>query len=333
MLIGAGFVAGLVLECLTLQGSRRLALLAHPNERSFHVRPTPTAGGLAFVLPVAGYLAWLGSLGAAPALALAAGGLALAAVGLWDDLREASARLRLLLHVAAAAVFVWSAWPEAGWVMGALVVLALAWHINLYNFMDGIDGLAGVQGLVFFVGVQVAGMGLPGWPGDLCWLAAGALVAFLAYNWPPARIFMGDTGSGFLGLVTGGMALLLWREQTLPLTASLVLLAGFWFDASYTLIVRASTGQAITQAHRSHLYQKVAAKRGHLWTTTCYLLYGVFWLLPLAWLCARSALPFPLILVWLVPAVAPLAAAAWWLRAGLPDACEPFSPGAHERDD
>lgn len=318
-LLAGGFALGLVLEWLVVLASRRLALLAHPNERSFHELPTPTAGGIAFVVPLLGYLAWLGGLGSEAALSLAAGGAALAAVGLWDDLRDASALVRLLLHGAAAAVFVWVAWPEAGWLLGGLAVLALVWQINLYNFMDGIDGLAGTQALVFFVGIHVVGPGVAGWPGDFAWLASGSMLAFLVFNWAPARIFMGDVGSGVLGLLTGALTLLLWREQFLALTPCLILLAGFWFDASTTLIVRLTSGQSFTQAHRSHLYQKVAAKRGHSWTTGCYLLYAMVWLLPLAWLSPRLTPELPYSLVWLVPAVAPLALAAWWFRAGLPE--------------
>jgi Fuc2NAc and GlcNAc transferase len=133
-------------------------------------------------------------------------------------------------------------------------------------------------------------------------------------------MFMGDAGSGFLGLLTAGLAVLWWQQEALPLACSLILLAWFWFDATSTLIVRAVTGQAFTQAHRSHLYQKLAAKRGHLWTTACLLLYAVLWLLPLAWLCAvtrpRSLL---LDLAWVAAAAIPLALAAWRFRAGMPD--------------
>jgi Fuc2NAc and GlcNAc transferase len=318
MLLAGGFLAALALEWLVWRGTARFGVLAHPNARSSHLVATPTAGGIAFVVPVLAYLTWLGTLGSQPALALAAGGLALAAVGLWDDLREASPLLRVAVHMAVAAGFVSVLLPDSAWFVLALAGFALVWQINLYNFMDGIDGLAGAQGLVFLVGAQVVGQGLPGWPGDLIWLASGTLLAFLVFNWPPARIFMGDVGSGVLGLLTGSLALLLWQQQTLPLTVSLILLSGFWFDASYTLMIRALTGQSFTQAHRSHLYQKLAAERGHLWTTLAFLLYGTTWLLPLAWLCARVSPDLPFALWWLIPAVLPLALAAWWLGAGLP---------------
>lgn len=319
LLVG-GFVLGSMLGWLMLHASRSSGLLAHPNARSLHAVPQPTGGGVAFVLPLVGYLAWLALQGSGVALALAGGGALLAAVGLWDDLRDVSARLRLAIHVVVAAGVVWAVLPGAGWLLLVPAAFALVWQINLYNFMDGIDGIAGSQALLFFVGAQIVGAGLPGWSGDIGWLASGAVLAFLVFNFPPSRLFMGDVGSGFLGLVTGALTLLYWQQESLPLSATLILLAGFWLDASYTLIVRVTTGQAFTQAHRSHLYQKLAAKRGHLWTTVGFLVYGIFWLLPLAWLSARvGPTGSPLTLFWLLPAVTPLLIAAWWFRAGLPD--------------
>lgn len=316
MLLGAGFAAGLLLTW----GAVRVAVLAYPNARSSHERPTPTAGGVAFALPLIAYLGWLGWLGATPATVLALAAAALVACSFWDDVRELSAGVRLPLHVLVAAAVVHTLVPGLeGW-WAAVLLLVLVWHLNLYNFMDGIDGLAAVQALVFLVGAQLIAAGVGGWPGDVSWLASGALVAFLVFNWPPARIFMGDTGSAFLGLLTGFLALWWWQEGILPLACSLILLAGFWFDATYTLIVRVVSGQAFTQAHRSHLYQKVAAKRGHLWTTFGFLLIATFWFLPLAWLCAVTASgSLPQTVMWVALAMAPLAVAAWWFRAGLPD--------------
>jgi Fuc2NAc and GlcNAc transferase len=180
--------------------------------------------------------------------------------------------------------------------------------------------LAAAQTLVFVIGAQWVGLGLAAWPGDVGWLVAGCMVGFLAFNFPPARMFMGDVGSNLLGVLTGALALVWWQQRTLPLPAALLLLSGFWLDATYTLIVRALTGQAFTQAHRSHLYQKLAARRGHSWTTVCFLLYAVLWLVPLSWLCARYDPELSLTtMLWLLPAVAPPLVAAGWLGAGHPD--------------
>lgn len=319
-LLGGGFVGSLALCWGLLSAPGRLRIYAHPNARSFHELSTPTSGGIGFVVPVLGYLAWLAWQHAPEPAVLAAGGLVLGAVGLWDDMREVSLRLRLFLQLTVSASVAWILLPDAHAVLLLAVAVALAWHINLYNFMDGIDGLAGAQALVFAVGAQVVGLGLPGWPGDLLWLLSGGVLGFLVVNWPPARVFMGDVGSYFLGLLTGALTILLWQQHTLALPVSLILLAAFWFDASYTLIVRVSTGQPFTQPHRSHLYQKIAAKRGHLWTTVCYLLYAGLWLLPLSWLCARSEAELAVwSLLWVLLAVTPMAVVAWRLRAGLPD--------------
>lgn len=328
ILLASGFAATLLLQWMALGLARRWQLVAQPNARSSHQQPTPTGGGVAFVVPLLIYLGWLAVAGSTLALALAVASGLVAAVGLWDDVRELGAAPRLAVQALAAAGVLWAAMPEL-WV-GWLLVLgfALVWHVNLFNFMDGIDGLAAAQVLVYVVGAQIIALGVPGWSGDLLWLLGGCMVAFLAFNWAPARVFMGDVGSGFLGLLTGALAIVLWRQQALGLIPSLILFCGFWLDATYTLIVRMFTSQHVTQAHRSHLYQRVAARRGHSWTTFSYLLYATFWLLPLAWLCARTA-PESILTasVWLLPAALPLLYLAWRLAAGLPN---PRSDESHD---
>jgi Fuc2NAc and GlcNAc transferase len=156
---------------------------------------------------------------------------------------------------------------------------------------------------------------VPGWLGGLLWILVGTSLGFLVYNWPPAKIFMGDVGSGTLGLLLAVIAFELSMSGMLPFIGCLILLTGFWFDASYTLCVRMISGQAFTEAHRSHLYQKVTIRIGHLWSTVSFLAFGVFWLLPLAAL----AVTFPdyQVLAQLV-AILPMAIAAWRFRAGYP---------------
>ena len=314
----AGFLSATLLEALVLKCARHFRLFALPNARSFHDVPTPGIGGVAFVIPIVVYLAAVAvasqgvglALGLWPALTL------VAAIGLWDDLSELSAKVRFSSHWVAVAWVLWFLDPTWHWAVVCVVALAIVWHINLFNFMDGIDGIAGVQCVVFCLSVQVLSGGVSGWQGDLLWLTMGGMLGFLVYNWPPARIFMGDVGSGFLGLLLGVLAVELWRSETLPLIACLILLAGFWFDATYTLCVRMITGQAFTEAHRSHLYQLVAARKGHLWTTVAYTVFGVVWLLPLAWL----VIHFPSTsLLWLLIAVLPPAVLVVRLRVGLPD--------------
>lgn len=291
-----GFILTVLLELGVLEGARRLRILALPNDRSSHSVPTPTLGGLPVVIVVCAYLALEAATGVAAAWGVLAGGLLLACVGALDDLREIGASVRLLCHVLAVVLtisFLSLDWPLALLLLGGL---ALVWQVNLFNFMDGIDGIAGTQVLVFCVGVQLAGGGIPGWPGVLCWLLAASTLGFLAFNWPPAKIFMGDAGSGFLGLLLGFLALALAQLDFVPLVASLILLAGFWFDASYTLCVRILTGQRFAQAHRTHLYQKLAVMKGHRWTTVLFAVYGGVWLVPLALMSTRAPDWSPLLL-------------------------------------
>jgi Fuc2NAc and GlcNAc transferase len=311
-----GFVLTVLLELALLEAGRRLRIVALPNERSSHSVPTPTLGGLPVVVVVCAFLGVEAAVGVAPAWGVLAGGLLLAVVGALDDLRELRPSVRLVCQVVAAGLtmsFLGLDWSLA---LVLLAGLALVWLINLFNFMDGIDGIAGVQVLLFCVGAQLAGGGIPGWPGGLCWVLGASTLGFLAFNWPPAKIFMGDAGSGFLGLLLGFLAFALAQTDVVPLVASLILLAGFWFDASYTLCVRIVTGQRFAQAHRLHLYQKLALVKGHRWTTLSFAAYGAAWLVPLAILSARAPEWSPVLLI---AALAPVAYGCVRWSAGRPD--------------
>jgi Fuc2NAc and GlcNAc transferase len=312
-----GLVAGLVLEWGVYSFVQRPHLLVRPTGRSSHTQPTPTMGGIVIVVVVLAYLAVMSSTVTPTGWPLFGALAALAVVGLWDDLSQLSARVRLVVHFAAAALVLWSldlALPM--WVQ-AVVLVALVWFVNLYNFMDGIDGFAAAQCLVFCLGAHWVAAGIPGWSGDVLWLLAGVSLSFLAFNWPPAKIFMGDVGSAFLGLLLGILTLYLWQTGSVPLISSLILLAVFWFDATYTLCVRILTHQEFTQAHRLHLYQHVAQKKGHLWTTLAMLFYAMLWLLPLAWVAALPERNFMEQSLALFAAVLPLLIACWRMGAGI----------------
>ncbi|MEM8766194.1 MAG: glycosyltransferase family 4 protein [Pseudomonadota bacterium] len=285
-LVGA-FLSSLLLLALVLRFAVRLGLVAAPNERSSHSDERPTGGGVAIVVPVFSALLWLFFDGTSYAggVAIACGGLAL--IGYLDDVRDLGAGLRFGCQLLAVVIALWAlALGYPWWVLAAIGFLLL-WHVNLYNFMDGIDGIAAVQTLVFCLGVQALGAGLPGAPGLLLWAMTGATLGFTAYNWPPARIFMGDVGSLFLGLLIGVLAIQLHELGQVPIVASLILLTGFWFDASYTLGIRLLSGQKFTQAHRSHLYQRVTDRLGHKGTTLLFGAMAVCYLLPLAWASMR----------------------------------------------
>lgn len=319
-LIVGSFGLGLVLQWGVWWLVNRRHLLAEVNERSSHATPTPTMGGVVIVIVVLTYLAWLYQVEAQMALGLIGALAVVATFGLWDDLTAVSKVLRLIVHMGAAALGLsalgmWGLWEMGleGWFFAGMVGLAVVWFVNLFNFMDGIDGIAALQALTFCVGVQLITGGVPGWSGDLLWVIGGATLAFLTYNWPPARIFMGDVGSGFLGLLIALMTFQFWQSGVLPLVGSLILLAAFWFDASYTLCVRMLTGQPFTQAHRSHLYQRLAERQGHLWTSIAFLVFSMLWLGPLAWVAVNFA---DYQILTLLIAVLPLAGLCWRFKAG-----------------
>jgi Fuc2NAc and GlcNAc transferase len=311
-----------VLTRIVIAVAVRGSILAIPNQRSSHALPTPTMGGVAIALPV---LAWCGyRIGQDPLCwAVLGGGGMLAVLGLADDLRDLSARVRLPIQGVAVAIAL-SALPiaiplmlppisiQTPWLVVGLDFLIVLWMVNLYNFMDGIDGLATSQCIVYCAGVLLIGHPVA-FTSELLWVLLGSAAGFLWFNRSPARIFMGDVGSGLLGLLVAILGLTLDARHQMPLIASLILLAGFWFDATYTLCVRIATGQKFAAAHRSHLYHRCARRFGHGLTTSMYAGFAVVWLLPLSWVCVA----FPRwSLLWLAIAVMPLSVASVRMGAG-----------------
>lgn len=318
ILLAAGFTATLAIEGLLVSLARRRGLLAAPNARSFHSVATPAIGGLGFALPILTFLGFQ-SLTDPALCGLVAGGAGLALVGLVDDLRETGRGVRMAAQLLAVALVFWTLVPDWPWWTYAGVATLLVWQMNLYNFMDGIDGIVAVQTLFFCLAAQLLAGGVAGWDGALLWLMSGAMLGFLVYNWTPARIFMGDTGSVLLGLLAGVAVVQLVTRHGVPLLACTTLLTVFWFDASYTLCVRIATRQPFTEPHRSHLYQKLARRFGTSWTMVGFSALCVLWLLPLA----AAAASFPDSpahgLAFQALAVLPLAFAAWRRGAGLPE--------------
>ncbi|RMF46871.1 MAG: glycosyltransferase family 4 protein [Deltaproteobacteria bacterium] len=236
-----------------------------PNERSLHDQPVPRTGGIAIVFAVAaGWWALFRDATMPPwYMALAGGALLVAVLSLLDDLIELSPALRLPVHLVASTLIV-AAGDVSPWVAIA-GALALSWMLNLYNFMDGMDGFAGGMSVIGF-----SALGLAGWlAGDgvfmslsLCVAAASA--GFLMFNFPPARIFMGDVGSATLGLLAGGLSWHGWLAGLFPLWFPILVFSPFVVDATVTLARRAIRGEKVWQAHREHCYQKlVLAGWGH----------------------------------------------------------------------
>ena len=225
----------------------------HPNERSLHATPTPRVGGLGVMAGVLLAAVWLAD---GALLPVVLGAFALAAVSVLDDVRGLPVRVRFLAHFVAA-VGCLLALGLTGWALLA-GTLAVVWMTNLYNFMDGSDGLAGGMAAIGF-----GALALAAWLGQapglaaFCASIAAAALAFLRFNFPPARVFMGDAGSIPLGFLAASLGILGAMQHVWPWLFPLLVFSPFIVDASVTLMRRALQGEKIWQAHRSHYYQRV----------------------------------------------------------------------------
>ncbi|ARS48518.1 glycosyltransferase family 4 protein [Pseudomonas sp. GD04158] len=305
------------------------SLMDIPNSRSSHSVPTPRGGGVAIVLAF---------LAASPVLALAdllhwavmwallGAGAGVAVIGFLDDHGHIAARWRLLGHFVAAiwALFWLGGLPplslfgmsfDLGWLGHTLAALYLVWLLNLYNFMDGIDGIASLEAICVCIGGALLFV-LSGHADEaaLPLLMAAAVAGFLFWNFPPARIFMGDAGSGFLGVSLGILSLqAAWVAPQL-LWSWLILLGVFVVDATFTLLRRLLRGDKVYEAHRSHAYQYASRRFGrHLPVTLAVGAINLLWLLPIALWVGAGGLDGVL---GVVLAYTPLLALAVRFRAG-----------------
>lgn len=303
------------------------SLMDIPNERSSHSIPTPRGGGVAIVisfllaLPV---LAGLDLLSPAALYGLFGSGLLVAIIGFADDHGHIAARWRLLGHFIAAGwalfwlnglapVELFGLTVDLGWFGNILALVYLVWMLNLYNFMDGIDGLASAEAISVCLG-----MCLVYWLSgnvELIWaplVLAAAVAGFFWWNSPPAKIFMGDAGSGFLGLIIGGIALLSSVNKPVLLWCWLILLGVFIVDATFTLLARVIEGARIYEAHRTHAYQYAARKyNSHSMVTRSVVLFNAIWLLPISVLVGMNLVQGA---VGLLIAYIPLVASIYKLR-------------------
>ncbi len=303
MILAIVGVSSLIASWIGVALLRRWAprnLLDHPNERSSHSVPTPRGGGLAIAaMTLTGLCAIQIINPILPSIQFAMFVIScslVAAISWTDDLGHVPSRWRFLVHVIAAVVVVgafgpWSclrlgSWElcsvAAGWILSILWVVGL---VNVFNFMDGIDGIAGLQAIV----AAVAWFFLSHEPATeaVAVLVACSTAGFLIHNWPPARIFMGDVGSAFLGFAVASMPLLDRGHGDVFDWTALFVVWPFVFDSAFTLTRRAVAGENIFRAHRSHLYQRmVIAGLSHGAVT---LLYGALAMIGfgLAWMSAR----------------------------------------------
>ena len=290
------------LSCVLTWLLRRYALATNlldiPNHRSSHVIPTPRGGGLSFVLcflVAVSFLSYWGFISFSMSTAILGSGSFIAILGFLDDRGNIPARWRLIGHFIASifALYTLGGMPavtffnwtlSTGLIANSLAVFYLVWLLNLYNFMDGIDGIAAVEavtvclgGIVLYCLNHNANTLLL--PVSLSFAVAG----FLFWNFPPARIFMGDAGSGFLGLVLGILSIEATVVNANFFWSWLILLGVFIVDATVTLLRRGMYRQGLFEAHRSHAYQHASRYFGkHLPVTIGVLLINLLWLLPMA---------------------------------------------------
>ena len=230
-------------------------LVDHPNERSLHVRPTPRVGGIALLGTA---LACATPLVDATLGAIAMCALFLAVVSLLDDVRSLPIEVRLPAHFLAAAVAVLAlgASSSLGWLEAVVAVLAIAWMGNLFNFMDGTDGLAGGMAAIGFGALAIAAREAPGL--SLFAIAlASASAGFLLHNFPPARVFMGDAGSVPLGFLAGALGVYGFAAGAWPAWFPLLVFSPFIVDATVTLLRRLLRRERVWKAHREHAYQRL----------------------------------------------------------------------------
>ncbi len=309
-MIGLVLLLALLLSWALTAAMRRYALsrqlLDHPNERSSHDVPTPRGGGAAIVISFVAMLLLSTTTEPVPLRwlsALLGSGVVIAITGFVDDQSHLPARWRFAWHLMAS---LWALWMmqgippvpvfgtsvDLGWFGIALAALYLIWMVNLYNFMDGIDGIASIEAITVSAGGALTWWLATGTPLAILPLAFAACVAgFLAWNYPPAKVFMGDVGSGFLGMIIGLFSL--WAgHDAAPLFWSWFILGGcFMVDATTTLVRRVRRGDRFYEAHRSHAYQFAARKHGsHKRVSITIGLINVMWLLPLAVLVSMGKL-------------------------------------------
>ena len=268
-----------------------------PNQRSSHSRIVARGGGIGFsgiFLLATVVLGLVGLMPGRAATGLAGGGIIVAITGWVDDRKGLTQVTRIVLHLVAATwAVVWlgpvpalaGGNPIWMWVSQIAGVVAIAWMINLYNFMDGTDGIAGVEAVTVAVAggflCTLAGLAVTG---HVYWLLAAVVGGFLLWNWPPAKIFMGDAGSGFLGFTFAALTLWSSAENVRLFWPCVILLSVFVADATATLLRRMLKREKWYMPHSSHAYQKLARRNGHLPIAIGVAAINIGVLAPVAWL-------------------------------------------------
>jgi Fuc2NAc and GlcNAc transferase len=327
------FLISWMLTSLVRNYALKNQILDIPNHRSSHALPTPRGGGLGFVITsqIGFYFLYATDyLTLDVYLALLIAGSIVAAISFIDDHRHLHPLSRITFHIIAASYCLYLL-PEIGAVGGIVniplfialpLILALVWLINLYNFMDGIDGLAAIQAMLVAGGAAIMLVSIGEYKFAVLWgVLLFAVMGFLLLNWPPAKIFMGDVGSSYLGMVIGCLALVTTLNTKLSLWTFILLLGYFIVDATATLLVRILKGEKWYQPHRSHAYQILAINYGrHSHVLVRIVLVNLVWLFPSAFLAAYSPDYGPYITV-----IALLPMTVWVLKVGAGGKAEKYS--------
>lgn len=276
LVIVSGAASALLTGLVRLYALRH-NLLDKPNERSSHTLPTPHGGGVAVVaasvicmgIGVAAHI-----IDGRQALTLAVGMVALATIGWIDDTKGSLPGIRLVVQIIVAcwtlymfgglpAIRIGTTTYEIGYAGYILGLLGVVWSINLYNFMDGIDGFAGSQAVIIFATVSFLSLYSGNRSiGTIAAIFAAATVGFLIWNWPPAKIFLGDVGSGGIGYLVCGLAISSENSRSVPLFVFAILGLVFIADSTATLVRRFRRGNRKIEAHRDHAYQRLAKMFG-----------------------------------------------------------------------
>jgi Fuc2NAc and GlcNAc transferase len=322
----------LAVTFFVMRNAEYLQVMANPNARSSHTRPTPSGGGVGIV--AGGALAGLSTTLSTPwpTLLVLVLGLAMATVGFLDDRKPIPAAYRLAAQLALAGIMAALCIPATqlaaglglplpGFVLILVAVIGTVYWVNIFNFMDGIDGIAASEAAFMLAGAALlAAFAQPGLVEQpfFWWFVAtaAATVAFLGLNWAPAKIFMGDAGSYFLGFIIAFFALATVALGWLSLWQWLILGALFLADASVTLARRLRLRERLFEAHRRHAYQRLSRRwKSHRKATGLYIAINVIWLLPMAALAGDRYVGLVLALV----AYAPVVAMVWLVGAGRPE--------------
>ena len=323
-------IVGFTLTLFIRKSALKTNRLDIPNERSSHTSPTPRGAGLAVVVAfLLGLVALsiVNSISDEVFLAIAIPSLIVAIIGWLDDRGHlTSAKWRLIGHFACASLAVWltGGLPELPLINSTIdfglagniaAVVYLVWMLNLFNFMDGIDLITGVQTVTTSAGVAM--LLLISTESDFWKIFAvltASILGFLFFNLPPAKIFLGDVGSGFIGFTTAVISLVVAEDEPLVAWAMIILLAVFVTDATITLLRRLLSREHVYVAHRTHAYQHLSKKLNrHLPVSLGVGAINLFFLLPIAWLVVESVI---IPIFGLLISYVPLAIVAALLNAG-----------------